>query len=772
MRFIGFDTETGLIVPGCVIPPLVCVSRAGLSSTGLVRYPVLTHENALPPFLELLQDPETCLSIHNAPFDLAVMVQESGKDWEHVLAWVFRAISEGRISDTETREKLLLNAEGLLDTAQGEEGRGVPLWEVVRRYLQIDIKSEKSGPDVWRLRYGELRGVLLELWPEEAVRYAQDDAVHHLLVHVKQTEKARETGYLDPRFPWLVTDERRQLAKKFALHLTSAWGIRTDKSRVQELTKAVEIQVREIEALLLREGLARQESTKGAVSVVENRRVVQDRVREAYSQIYRVSHPDITLPLEDYPLPSYRAIGQPKELTPPPPLDTPIPGKEPGKFTLYRRVEDTQTFQKFSYRPDGGGVGSVLGSSLITPVTAPSDTFPLGQVSYSREVKIASGDPALVAYGQQGDVLKIHSTYVPILVHGTVHPICCSYNELVATGRTSCRRPNIQNLPTFGGVRECHVARNGWVLLDADIDSAECVGWGQWCLDQFGFSQMAEAINRGRDPHLWLAIHFPALAGVTYEEAEVRKRAGDKIIKHYRKLSKVGNFGRMGGMSAETLLEYARGYGIVLTLAEAQEILEAFDRAWPEAALARKWVSTRTRNGQTFTFVQPISERRRGNVGYTDGNNQPFQGRIADLAGDVLRCLSEECYLGKLPGTSWEEYLSDPPRHTLSPLHGSRPWAFIYDEFILEIPWRVWGRDRSDRAARRLEALISERGKFWCPDIRVSSSAAMALRWVKDRKAGTEFLRVLDSRGRIVPMELAQSPDDDAKLVWVTEQAA
>ena len=137
-----------------------------------------------------------------------------------------------------------------------------------------------------------------------------------------------------------------------------------------------------------------------------------------------------------------------------------------------------------------------------------SKTFPEGQVSWSREVLELSGDPLLQIVAALGRVTKLRPTYVPILSRGTVYPIQPRYWSPKESGRTSCSGPNVQNLPAFGGIRECFVAR--WLrdfspayarfegrcaILAADVDQAECVAWAQDCLERFGFSVMADTLR-------------------------------------------------------------------------------------------------------------------------------------------------------------------------------------------------------------------------------------------------------------------------------------
>lgn len=793
MNIVGADTETGSILPGNLCPPVVCLSHARIVDGTAIRKLLLTKD-AVVWFRTVLEDATVCSVWQNGPFDWACLVEES--DSEELLELVFKALRDGRLSCIDTREKLLLNERGLLrDAEDDEDARGIPLYEMVQKYLNIDIRGDKKNPDAWRMRYFELRDVPLDLWPSEAVRYAEDDALFNVLVYLKQQEVAASTDYLDPSYPWLITDERRKVAKKFALHLMAAWGCRTDPEKVSTISRAVADGMEKIEKLMLDEGLARLKTEKGVVSVATTRRAVQDRVTLAYAcealgldvEEVRKASANITSDIALAPESSReRQDTTTRSLA----LLARDYGVEYAGFpAIYPK----------NSKPEGGGICAIVDGVRTTPSTydprEPSDRFPEGQASWSRLTLLGCGDEALVLLGQQGEIQKLSSTYVPILQHGLERPINPRYDEMKATGRSSCKNPNMQNLPTFGlyfvvspdggyllpdekswntdkseagswtgrravglsdkiwsdrnqpaprlspvgGLRECFVARPGWALLDADIDFAECVAWSQWSIDMFGVSDMAEVINAGEDPHLHLALEFPQLGHLTYPEVVELKKKGDLLVKKMRQYAKSpGNFGCMGGMVATTLKEAAIGYETFLSLDEAEMIVNAFKTRWREANLSDRWVRSQLRasGGDSFTFVQPRSGRRRGGCNYTKGRNQAFQGGTADHADDVLAALASICYTRKS-----------------NPLYGARPWAFAHDEFILEVPYESWSADRTHEASKELERVIIACGKRWFPDVVVRTEAAMARRWVKDRRSGLEFKRVLDSHGRLIPME-------------------
>src|SRR5690606_34743176 len=100
---------------------------------------------------------------------------------------------EGRVRDVLIDQKLIDIAHGRLGGIKvaGKLVREYrySLADLEKRLLGIDRSAQKTGPDIWRLRYHELYDVPLEEWPKDAVDYAIADAIGAYAVHVKQEEE-------------------------------------------------------------------------------------------------------------------------------------------------------------------------------------------------------------------------------------------------------------------------------------------------------------------------------------------------------------------------------------------------------------------------------------------------------------------------------------------------------------------------------------------------------------------------------------------------------
>lgn len=356
------------------------------------------------------------------------------------------------------------------------------------------------------------------------------------------------------------------------------------------------------------------------------------------------------------------------------------------------------------------------------PRTAKSERHPEGQVKIDAKTIQKTKNPNLHALVEFSENEKLLTTYVPVLERGTSHPINARFNVLVDTGRTSCSGPNLQNLPRKDGVRQCYIPRPGYIFAACDYDAAELRALAQVTYAMFGESKMREAIIRGEDLHLALGA---TILGVSYEEAEKRKRSGDKEIKEARQFAKIANFGFPGGLGAVAFVKYANGMGYDLTDYQAKKLRDAWFQQWPEmrpyferaAVIADKYGPKKV--------VQMGSGRIRGGVTFTQAANSMFQGLVADGAKHALFNVVYESYVDQNTA-----------------LFGCYPMCFVHDEILVEVPV-----DKAAAAAERLSRVMNEGLQQWLPDVPVTSEAHLMLRWEKDAEP------VFDSSGRLVPWQ-------------------
>ncbi len=698
MKRIGIDTETYLInaEQGIVAPRMVCLTYC----TEDAEVGLLGREDALAFMHALLDADDVVFVAHHARFDMSVLAAADAT----LLPKIFRAYDEGRVRCTMVREKLLALARGEL-ADEGETGakRNVKfsLAACVQRRFGIDLseaKVAKGGPLPWRLRFSQLDGIPVEQWPAEARDYALDDAKWNLALFDAQTAELNAEGVEGETIP----DEAPQTRAAFWLYLMSVRGVRTDPQRVNALDADLRREYARINALVRAADVLKPKMQKGEMVWTKNMKALRERVALAYSG-------------EDYaPKTEKGAISTAREDL-----------LKPADLTVLKWIE-----QKAKEADEARASASL-------PERDAADTAALLKDLCYRAAEHFGHDPEQVynwlvlnAVGERSGVEKLLNTYVPVLLQGTQYPITPNFNELVATGRTSATNPNVQNPPRKGGVRECFVARPGYVYGFCDYSFVELCTLAQCCLEMFGWSDMADAINAGLDPHLDMAASD---LGMTYAEALSKKDTAE--VSEQRQRSKARNFGFPGGLGAETYVAYALGYGVVLTQGEARQEKEKWYGKWREMRLYHQTIGSKAIGDQTFSIIQLGSGRVRGGCYYTSACNSYFQGRAADGAKRAGWYLAQECYLGY--GTHWPRDGRAP-----SPLYGSRPVLFIHDEFILEHP-----EERAHEATLRQSEVMVLGMREVVPDVKIGTEYAIARRWYKGAKP------VYDASGRLIPWE-------------------
>lgn len=350
-------------------------------------------------------------------------------------------------------------------------------------------------------------------------------------------------------------------------------------------------------------------------------------------------------------------------------------------------------------------------------------------ISTDRDTLAESGDPVLVAISKHNKVDKYIGTYLPVMRQASVAPFNPPWNVLVTSGRTSCGSEeapgNVQNLPRFGGVRECYIPAYDY-FCSTDLDTAELRSWAEVCLQRGIPSKLAEELNADLDPHLAFGA---GLGEISYEEIERRYKDKDKDAKNLRQLAKVPNFGLPGGLGAGSFVDYAKNYGITLTFEKAKELIRKWKRHYYEAPKYFDWIH-RITDVPKPTIVHPITGFVRGDVNYTAACNHMFQHLTAMCSKDGLYRIVRECYTGESEDGSMKK----------SPLKGCRPASFVHDEVVTDMK-----KDRAHEAAHRQAELMIEGSNVYIKKVKNKCTPALSEYMSKDADP------VYDESGRLVP---------------------
>lgn len=349
---------------------------------------------------------------------------------------------------------------------------------------------------------------------------------------------------------------------------------------------------------------------------------------------------------------------------------------------------------------------------------------PTGGISYADEVLRGCDDPVLQALSSTAKASKIKTSFIPMLKKAAEHPLYTTYNPIMATGRVSSERPNFQQLPREGGVRECFIPsqERGAVFINCDYVEAELVAMAQVLLEMFGTSSLRDAYLTGKKPHLVVAAQ---ILQISYADCVARFTAGDEEVKRARQFAKVANYGMWGGLSPQSLARHAKRQGVTMTLDEAKHVYDVFFQTWVEAKAYFKKAAQVCGPFGNSRHVAGISGRERAQVVYTEWANAHFQTRIADVAKLALYRVVRACYVEEL-----------------SPLFGCRPKAFLHDEIMIEAE-----EDRAPEAAEELSRVMNAAALKYIPDVPIQSEPSISRCWYKDAKS------VRDLNGRLLVWE-------------------
>ncbi len=695
---MSMDTETHLFRAGLMAPRMVCSSWAflalGMESGEDFWYPesqlILGIPDTSKRFVELVQDETTHLALHNAAYDMAVLMAGDPS----MVPWVFKLYTQNRVYDTKIGAQLIAIHQGNLGKhpTTGHE-LSYTLDNCVQLYLG---RSDAKANDSYRLRYGELDGLPLELWPAEAVQYPKDDAVNTLDLALAQMATK------DPNLLNMGAQARAALS----LHLSSVWGQRTSASTIAKLEAKVEAKLKEAEERFKESGLLFFDKKKQQVKV--NKAKVKTLVAESYGAQGKC--------------PSCHGSGK---VTSP---------------SNKNKRNPTQINCK-----DCDSTGLDLSSCVSMPKT------PAGAIQADRDGLTECDNDLLTEFGKVSEMKKLKETYIPWYKTGINHPINVDSNVLLESGRTSYKGLTQTN-PRGHGARACFVPREGWALCSVDFKALEMATFAQAQLKIVGTSALADALNKDFDPHADFAA---SMIGVTYEDfMRVLKDKTHPLFKQYklyRQGAKEGNFGFPGGMGASTLVRTARKKGTRFCTALAGaakcgargKVIEWNKRPTPPVCLhcvelsqklKGQWMAKWPETDQYFDHISEIvngsceltqikSERIRGGLDFCNAANSYFQGLAADGAKDCLWRVTHAMY-----------------NEQDSPLFGCRVFSFIHDEILMEVPLY-----KAHEASFELSRLMVSTMKEWVPDVLIVAEPALMLAWDKDAEA------VYDANGRLIP---------------------
>jgi len=249
-------------------------------------------------------------------------------------------------------------------------------------------------------------------------------------------------------------------------------------------------------------------------------------------------------------------------------------------------------------------------------------------------------------------------------------------------GRSSCKKPNLQQVPKDSRYRRCFKAPPGRVLVKADYSQLQLRIACKVAQER----RMLAAYQRGED------LHTLTAKSITGK---------DDVTKQDRQTAKAVNFGLLFGLGAKGLRSYASAeYGLELTPAEAEQYRRRFFETYPALA---KW---HRREGQSNAKeCRTLLGRRRlldDKTPYTHRLNSPVQGSEADGAKLAMALL-------------WERREQCP---------GAFPVLFVHDEIVVETD-----ADKAEDAAAWLKSAMLDGMKDVLDPVPCEVEAQIAQTW-------------------------------------------
>ncbi len=250
--------------------------------------------------------------------------------------------------------------------------------------------------------------------------------------------------------------------------------------------------------------------------------------------------------------------------------------------------------------------------------------------------ELAFEDPVPRMILDYREMAKLKSTYVETLPkltddQGRIHTDFVQTGT--ATGRLSCREPNLQNIPVRNEagrrIRSAFTAPDGKVLISADYSQIELVVLAHLSADK----NMSQSFIDGTDVH-------KATAALIYGVSP------DAVTPDMRRTAKTINFGVIYGMSAFRL---ARDLGISRT--QASQFIENY---FAQYSSVDSFIKETIRKAEENGYVETLFGRRRPIMNINSRNkleksaaeriavNTPVQGSAADIVKTAMLKVSEE----------------------------------------------------------------------------------------------------------------------------------
>lgn len=765
---LALDCETDLIAPHNKVPRMICTSFAWFDGFGGVGQAL--HGNDPEGLYQTRGILEQALATsgllivgHNLAFDMLVL----WRAFPDLATAIWDKYEAQGCYCTQLGEKLrAISSHGEVDLMVRPDGsRQVAKYhldDLSRKYLGKNRTAEKMDPSSWRMNYFRLDGVPAAQYPEEARRYALEDAYDTLLIAQRQIAEGSKRQDYDSIY---TTRERSRFAFAYAGLATRGASVNQEKVRaLQELCT----RVADPSALpnLVQAGFLSPPQPGRTFKNGKKCKDIEEKWRGSLWDVYvlglLLKH-QVPIKLTDKGQEIFNAeevapeqaaaivfgasvlpAGPVKEF-----LETPsrATGLEPKELEIMQQA---------------GLPASWITWNFAKVVSSSDDT--------TKALMLQEPENVLLREAHARDeVQKVRKTLLPNVGDSPIVWASFVYPKKTMRGGSRLDRgaptfPAQQMPGMIAGMdpRQIIEPRPGFVFVDADFTALELCTTAQVTYELFHDAgvdcRMAKLINEGVDLHAYLG------AQLAQEDAQVvawyrhcgastdrqrydafsklKKGMGDEAsakYKHWRKFAKPINLGYPGLLGPAGMHAYALAtFEIDIPVETCRRYKNMWLATFPEMPIYFEWVQRQHDEEATFQrdeegqpiryhkYQTPIGNWRRGCWATDCANGKAMQSPAADGFHYAMAALYRAC--------------TDPSLR--SPLLGSGIIVPFHDQFLVEVPFESLEAARV-RAAEVQRIMESEMSRI-CKNVKVKAEPALSMVWSKSTE------RTLNEQGDLI----------------------
>lgn len=193
---------------------------------------------------------------------------------------------------------------------------------------------------------------------------------------------------------------------------------------------------------------------------------------------------------------------------------------------------------------------------------------------------------AILKYRKHSKLITTYAEPLIAKINSVTGRLHTEFKQMVATGRMSSSRPNLQNIPKKQMYRSCFISEDGYKIITADMSGAELRILGNLSQDP----TLIDSYRRGIDLH-------------TKTASEVFNVSMENVTSEMRDSAKTINFGIIYGLT-----KFGLSRRLKISEPAAEKLINIYFEKYPGV---RKYLDTAAREGVYKRYSRTISGRKR-----------------------------------------------------------------------------------------------------------------------------------------------------------------